>query len=220
MEFDPTSALINAWTMLNPLTNKLLLSIALLLAGWLIARILEKAIVSFLQLIWLDKLANWLGWETFALKGGVKQKISELIGSLAYWLIALLVVIGVAEIAGLPVAVVLPTLFAYMGVVFLAALILALGVFLAGLLSGFISLVMANLGLEGARTVSRVIYYIIIVFSFLAALSQLGFNPDWTPHIGIILGAPALAVAIAFGLGCKDMAADFIHNLFRKGGEK
>ena len=123
---------------------------------------------------------------------------------------------GVLGAFGLPVEVALGKIFSYVGVVFLAALVLGVGVFLAGLISTIVRVIMANLGLEGARTVSRVIYYIVIVFIFLAALAELGFDPNsLTPHIGVILGMPALAAAIAFGLGCKDMAADFLHNLFK-----
>jgi hypothetical protein len=103
-----------------------------------------------------------------------------------------------------------------MGVVFLAALILGVGVFLAGLIAALVRLVMANLGVEGAVTVSRVIYYIVIIFTFLAALAELGISPEvFAPQIGVIIGAFGLAAAIAFGLGCKDMAADFLHNLFK-----
>jgi hypothetical protein len=116
---------------------------------------------------------------------------------------------------GLPIEEINNKIFIYTGIVFLAALELGLGIFLAGLLSSVIRTVMANLEMEAARPVSRIIYYIVIIFSFLIAIGELGFKPDWTPHIGIILGAPALAAAIAFGLGCKDMAADFLHNLFK-----
>ena len=215
-EFDLLTSLNTAWYLIAPFALKLVLSLISLVIGWLIARLIEKGVVFTLKLIQLDKLANWLGWELFVLKAGLKQSLSDMIGALIYWLIIIVLVISVASLVGLPVAIVLPNIFAYMGIVFLAAFIIGLGVFLAGLISGFVRLIMANLGLEGARSVSRVIYYVIIIFSFLLALAELGFKPDWAPQMGIILGAPALAAAIAFGLGCKDMAADFIYNIFKE----
>ena len=85
-----------------------------------------------------------------------------------------------------------------------------------GLISGIVRIVMANFGVEGSKTASRFIYYIVIVFTVLAVLAELGLAPDaFTPHIGVIIGAFGLAAAIAFGLGCKDMAADFLTNLFK-----
>jgi len=130
--------------------------------------------------------------------------------------VVLVALMGVAAYYSLPVQRAFLSIFAYMGVVILAALILGIGVLLASLISGITKAVMANLGLEGAKTVSRLIYYIVIIFTFLAALSELGISMDvFIPQIGVIIGAVGLAAAIAFGLGCKDMAADFLHNLFK-----
>jgi hypothetical protein len=168
-----------------------------------------------LKAVRLDKGAEQIGFHSLLEKANMKKTASDLVGSLVYWVVALMALIGVAEMFGLPVEPALLYVFSYMGIVLLAALILGIGVFLAGLISAIVRLIMANLGLEGEKLLPRVIYYIIIIFVFLAALAELGFAPDWTPHIGIILGMPALAAAIAFGLGCKDMAADFLSNLFK-----
>ncbi|MFH1684173.1 MAG: hypothetical protein ABIA67_04750 [Candidatus Margulisiibacteriota bacterium] len=209
------SSLVSSWDTVSPLILKLIITLFLLLVGLLIARGLEKTIVLLLKALQLDKFADQIGFDSLLKKGNIKENASDLLGSLVYWIVVFIVVVTVAGAMGLAVEETLMEVFAYMGVVFLAALILGLGVFLAGLISGIIRVIMGNLGLEGFKIVPRVIYYVVIIFSFLFALAELGFNPDWTPHIGIILGAPALAAAIAFGLGCKDMAADFLHNLFK-----
>lgn len=210
-----SNALVSSWLAISPLVLKLLITLVLLLVGLLIARGLEKIVVLFLKAIQIDKVSDQIGFEDLLRKGSIKGEASELVGSLVYWVTVLIVVITIAGTMGLPVKTTLNMIFSYVGVVFLAALILGLGVFLAGLISGIIRVIMANLGLEGSNIVPRIIYYVVIIFSFLAALAELGFKPNWTPHIGIILGMPALAAAIAFGLGCKDMAADFLSNLFK-----
>jgi hypothetical protein len=209
------TALVSAWNVVSPLIIKLLFALILLLIGLLVARGLEKIAVILLKMMQLDSAADQTGFNELLTKGGIRKKASELVGNLIYWLVALISVLTVAGALGLPIEQVTTKIFSYMGIVFLAALNLGLGIFLAGFISNIVRVVMANLELEAARPVSRLIYYIVIIFSFLVALSELGFNPDWTPHIGVILGAPALAAAIAFGLGCKDMAADFLHNLFK-----
>ncbi|MBU0672766.1 MAG: hypothetical protein KJ732_07060 [Candidatus Margulisbacteria bacterium] len=209
-------SLVASWFVISPLVLQLVIALFLLLVGLLVARGLEKVIVIVMKAIQLDKLSDQTGFDELLSKGNIKADASELLGSLVYWVTVLVAVVTVAGAMGLPVEYALPQLFAYMGVVFLAALILGLGVFLAGLIAGIIRVIMTNLGLEGAKILPRVVYYIVIIFSFLAALAELGFDPRaLTPHIGIILGMPALAAAIAFGLGCKDMAADFLHNLFK-----
>ncbi len=139
-----------------------------------------------------------------------------MLGDLFYWVVVFITVIGVSGAFGLAVDRALAGMFMYMGIVFLAAIVLGVGIFLAGLISGIVRLVLSNFGVEGAKTASRFIYYIVIVFTVLAVLAELGLSPDsFAPHIGVIIGAFGLAAAIAFGLGCKDMAADFLHNIFK-----
>jgi hypothetical protein len=206
----------SAWLKISPLVLNLILVLALLLVGILIAKGLGFLATLLLKVVQLDKGAKQIGFNTLLERGNIKKTASELIGDLIYWVLVLVVVIGVLGAFGLPVEPALTKVFAYIGIVFLAALILGVGVFLAGLVAGIVRVIMGNLGIEGAKTTSRVIYYIVIVFAFLAALAELGIAPEaFLPHLGVIIGAPALAVAIAFGLGCKDMAADFLHNLFK-----
>lgn len=212
-----TLDLLNAaFSEISPLVFNLLFALLLLLAGFLLARGSGALITFVLKLVQLDKGSNKIGFASLLEKGGVARTVSELLGDVVYWTIVFVVVMAVAGIFGLSAEGALAGIFAYMGVVFLSALILGIGVFLAGLISGIVRVIMANLALEGARIVSRVVYYIVIVFTFLAALAELGIKTDvFVPQIGVIIGAFGLAAAIAFGLGCKDMAADFLHNLFK-----
>ncbi len=201
---------------LLPLVVNLIVALLFILIGILIARGLGNLTTLVLKTIQLDILAEKTGFAGALEKGEIKKTTSELLGSLVYWVVVLVALMGVAAYYSLPVQRAFLSIFAYMGVVILAALILGIGVLLASLISGITKAVMANLGLEGAKTVSRLIYYIVIIFTFLAALSELGISMDvFIPQIGVIIGAVGLAAAIAFGLGCKDMAADFLHNLFK-----
>ena len=94
---------------------------------------------------------------------------------------------------------------------------LGLGVFLSIFISGVVYLIASNVGIPGAKTIAKIMQYATIVFAFLVALEQLGIGPVLiVPSIGVIIGAVGLALAIAFGLGCKDLMADFISNLIRE----
>lgn len=206
----------SAWQDISPLIINLVLALFIISVGILIAKGVGILITLVFKTIRLDKGAKQIGVNLVLEKGSIKRTTSELLGDVVYWVLAFIVVVGVVGVFGLPVGTALRNVFAYMGVIFLAALILGLGVFLAGMISGIIRVVMANLGLEGARIVPRIFYYIVIIFAFLAALAELGIKSEaFLPHLGVILGAPALAAAIAFGLGCKDIAGDFLHNLFK-----
>lgn len=205
-----------AWVRLYPIVVTLLLALILLLVGFLVAKVVAWAVTALLKLVKFDKLAKQVGFLLLLEKGEIKRTSSELIGDLCYWFIALMTVIAVAQSFYLPLEPALNQLFGYLVLVFLAAIILGFGLFFASLISGLVKFIAANFGIEGAKTLSRVIYYIVVIFTFLVAMAQLGIKPDvFVPQIGVIIGAVGLAAAIAFGLGCKDMAADFLHNMFK-----
>ena len=217
MNITPLIASVSmAWTEISPLILYLIGSLFLLLIGYLIARGLAWGATLLLRLARLDAASKQIGLSVLLEKGEIKKSLSELIGDLIYWVVVFISLIGTAKVFGLPIEPALSKVFAFLGLVLLAALILGIGAYFATLISGIVKIVAASFGVEGAKTLSRVVYYIVIIFTFLAALSQLGIGSEvFVPQLGVIIGAFGLAAAIAFGLGCKDMAADFLHNLFK-----
>ena len=210
------SSLDLAWFQISPLVINLLIALLLILIGCLAAKGLGMLTTLAFKTLQIDKGADKLGLHKMLEKGEVRRSVSDLLGDMVYWLTVFVVIAGIAGIFGLAVAPMLARVFTYMGAVLLAAILLGLGLFLATLISGIVRLVTVNLGLQGAKTASRLMYYIVIIFTFITVLAELGINPEvFVPQIGVIIGAFGLAAAIAFGLGCKDMAADFLSNLFR-----
>lgn len=209
-------AMVSSWFKVYPLVINLIVPLFLLLAGFLAAKGLAVLTTVVLKIIQLDRGAKAVKFNLLLEKGDVKKTAAELAGDLVYWVIVFVTVVGVAKAFGLPVDNALASIFSYVGLVFVAALVLGIGAFLAALIASLVRIIASNFGIEGAKTISRFIYYIVIIFAFLAALAQLGISTEvFVPQIGVIIGAVGLAAAIAFGLGCKDMAADFLHNLFK-----
>jgi hypothetical protein len=209
-------AVVSSWLKVYPLVVNLLAPLFLLLIGFMAAKGIAALTTVVLKIIQLDRGAKAVKFNLLLEKGDIRKSAAELAGDLVYWVIVFVTVLGVAKAFGLPVDQALASIFSYVGLVFVAALVMGIGAFLASLIAGMVRIIAANFGIEGAKTISRFIYYIVIIFAFLAALAQLGISTEvFIPQIGVIIGAIGLAAAIAFGLGCKDMAADFLHNLFR-----
>ncbi len=200
----------------SPLILKLVSALVVLFIGYLIAKGIGFVVTYLLKLVKLDVASKKIGLAAFIEKGDVKRTASDLIGDLFYWIIIFTAVVFAAKALGASVKPVLLILSAFVGTVFVVAVILGTGLFLASLLSAVVKMLAVNFGIEGARTFSRFIYYIIVIFAFLLALSHLGIKTELiAAKLDVIIGAIGLAAAIAFGLGCKDMAADFLHNLFK-----
>lgn len=198
-----------------PLLN-IFFALFILILGLVLARFIKNVISLALKAIQLDEALAKIKFNKVLEKAEIKKTTSDLISELFYWLTIFIVVMTLAAQQNIPVEAALERIMSFTGIVLLAAITLSLGTFLAILISSLVYLVGANLGLVGAKTISRLIQYAAVVFAFLLALEQLGIGPALlVPSIGVIIGAVGLAVAIAFGLGCKDIMADFVSNLIK-----
>lgn len=196
--------------------SSFLLALIILLLGLVLARFLKNIISVGLKAVQFDDYLEKIKFNKVLEKAEIKKTGSDLLSELVYWLVIFIVVMGLAAQASIPVEPALERIISFTGIVILAAITLSLGTFLAILVSNVIYFISVNLGLAGAKTISRIIRYAAVIFAFLLALEQLGIGPALlVPSIGVIIGAVGLAVAIAFGLGCKDIMADFVSNLIR-----
>src|SRR5215211_2276249 len=99
----------------------------------------------------------------------------------------------------------------YIPQIIAAILILVLATLLANFVSGIVR------GATGSEVAGSIAQYGIIVFAAFAALTQLGIAPELiAPTFLILLGAVALAAAIAFGLGGQDVAKQIIEDGYQK----
>jgi hypothetical protein len=109
---------------------------------------------------------------------------------------------------------VLAQFIAYIPQIIAAILILVLATLLANFVAGIVR------GATGSNVIGSVAQYGIIVFAAFAALTQLGIAKELiAPTFLILLGAVALAAAIAFGLGGKGVAQQLVEQGYQKGGE-
>jgi hypothetical protein len=210
------ASLMFSWDQISQPLLTLLAALILLLVGFVIAKAAGFAVTYLLKLAQLDKGAKAVKFNTLLEKGEIKRTISDLLGDLCYWLILLVTVIGVAELFGLKLEPVMTKVFIYLGLALLVALVLGLALFFASLTANIVKVIALNFGIEGGKSLARFTYYMVVLFLFLAALAQLGLRPGTIlGKLDIVLGTVGLAAAIAFGLGCKDMAADFLYGIFK-----
>jgi len=92
-----------------------------------------------------------------------------------------------------------------------AVLVLILGILFGNLLSAVIRTAASNAGFANAEGLGKASLYAIIFFSGAIALIQLGIGAEIVAAAFIIaFGAFALALALAFGLGGREMAAVYL----------
>ena len=217
-----TTIVTGAW---NTFTAKIMAFLPMLIgaiiifaAGLILAKLVRLGVVKLLKLIRLDSATEKAGIENFLKKGDIRKTSSEILGTLIYWFIMILVIIASLDALGLPiVSDILNDIFLYIPNVVAAIIVLILGILFANLLSAVVRTAASNAGLTTAEALGKVTFYAIIFFSGAIALIQLGIGEEIVAAaFGIVFGAAALALALAFGLGGRDVAADHLKKWFEK----
>ena len=187
-------------------------AIIIFIAGWLFARLLKLATVKLLKLIKLDTAGEKTGLIEFLQKGNITKTPTEIVGTLIYWFIMILVLIASLDALGLPiVSDMLNEVFLYIPNVVAAVIVLMLGMLFGNLLSAIVRTTASNAGIAAAEGLGKTALYATVLFSASIALAQLGIGEDIVESAFIIaFGATALTLALAFGLGGKDLATDLL----------
>jgi hypothetical protein len=195
-----------------------LLVIIILIIGWLLSKAIKAIVSKSLKVVKINELSSRIELDKLLNKGGITYSLSDLIAVICYWLGLLITFMVAVNVLGLTVAADLLTqVVLYIPNVIAALFILILGMFASTLLKNIVQTAASNAGLSQAKILSQVVETIVIVFAIFVGLEQLRIGISITElTLAIILGSIGLALALAFGLGCKDIAGKFVAELVEK----
>jgi small-conductance mechanosensitive channel len=190
-------------------------AIIILVIGYIVARILKAVVSRVLQGIGFDGWMERGGIKQFFDRAQTRETPATVLGTLVFWFVFIIAITMAADALGIrQVSEVLGQLIAYIPSIIAAILILVLAALLANFLASIVR------GATGSDLLSNVARYAIIVYAAFAAITELGIAVQLTaPTFLIILGAVALAVAIAFGLGSREVAKDIVEKAYERRDE-
>jgi len=194
----------------------LLAAILLFIVGVVLANLLAKTVSKGLEYLGMDKLSDNSTVKSALEKMDTKQSLSGIVGRTVYWIVVLITLLVVADVLGLTaVSDTLNSLIAYLPNVLSAVLVLWLTVVGARFVSDLVTTGLSQLEANFAGTIAKVTEWTIILFGSVIALSQLGFDTTiLTTNIAVILGGVLLALALAFGLGSRNVAGSLVAGWF------
>ena len=194
----------------------LLGALVILFAGYLLAKVLEKLVERFLRRIRLNKMLERGGVMQAVERSGSHLNPVRVLANLVFWLVMFAVILVAANALGLEsLANVFSELVSYIPSVIAAIVIILVGIVLGGFVGGLIS---ASAGaLHGGRALARVGRGGVILLAIFMALQELGIATDIvTTAFAILFGAIALAMALAFGLGNRDLAGEVTREWYQQ----
>jgi hypothetical protein len=201
---EPLRELLDALVVRGP---KFLATLVILIGGWIVAKLLKLAIVRGFKLIKLDVVAEKAGIEAFLKRGGMKKTAIEILGTLVYWIALLVFLVMILSLWNIDIGL-QTTLVPFLPKVFAALVIFILGLFIASIVEDIVRATAANAGIRYAYVLSKILKWIMVVFVVMTAIQQLEVETQFL-SIGflIILGSLGLGVALAIGLGAREIAS-------------
>jgi len=199
----------------------LLTGLVVFAAGLLLAWLVKLLIVRVLKLFKLDAAFSRAGVTEALQKMTVKDTPAKLIGRTFYWLVTIIFFILALKVMKVPVIdKLLEGLLLFLPNILVAVIIVILGWMLSNFLGRAALIASVNSGVKVAGQISRAVKGLVLIFAFVMAFEQVSIGRHTLfAAFAIAFGGAVLALALAFGLGGKDLARKFLEKRFKKDGE-
>ena len=187
-------------------------ALLILIAGWLIARSLQAVLGGLLRRVGLDRLAERSGIAGMLKEASLDSSLAYLLARVVYWIVLLIFIIAAMDSLGLPgVGDTLGRLVGYLPNLVGAALILLLGSTVARIAGDFVTTFSSRAEVPSGDILGQVVRYVIVAFSAILALEQLGIETTLLISTAIaIISGTTLALAIGFGIGSRELARNIL----------
>lgn len=194
------------------------LALLLLVAGWLVAKLVRRVAVRVLRAARVDELAERSGVDDFLVQGGVPVTLVTLVAGTLYWIILAGVFVALLDALGVRTAGVLVQRVAqFVPNLVLAVGVLVFGSLLARVIGGLVYSYLSNIGSAAAEPIGALARWALLVFVLFMAAEQLAIRTEvLVSAFQIAFAAVCLAAALAFGLGGRDWAAQVIARYTRR----
>lgn len=211
-----TNSFQGLWSGAVPFVLKLIVAVVVFLIGWVVAVAIGKFVVKVVAALKVDKALRAVGAEEVLSKAGFRLDSGEFIGGLVKWFIIIFAFMGVSGAIGLDAVNVflVDTVLPYLPKVIAAVLVLIIADFVASAMQNLAVGSAKAAGVTSAKFVGGITKWAIWIVAILVALDHLSLVGPfaYTLFTGFV-AMLALAGGLAFGLGGKEVAAQYLAKL-------
>jgi len=197
------------------LLPRLIVMIIVAFVGWLIAKLLQTIVRTILRWGKFDKLSESAGATHFLHQAALPSS-SELLSRFVFWVAWVgFILMGVDALGIVGLQEYVAKFFFLLPRLLVALVILFVGLAAASFFSRAALLAAVNANLRSARVVGQSVRSLLIMLTLAMAFEELGVaGATILTAFGVLFGALMLGLAIAFGLGGKDLAREFLERRF------
>ena len=193
--------------------------LVILVIGWLIAGLLAAAVAALLRAVRFNDLAQRSGLAGFVHNMGVRTDPAGVLADIVKWFVRLIVLVVAFDALGLPaVSSILQQFLLWIPNLVVAVVVLVIAGLAANALGDLIRGSAAQAGFDNPDLFATIARVAIWGFGIVIAVNQIGIAQTLvnTLFMGLV-GALALAIGLAFGLGGRDTAGQIVQNWYRRG---
>ncbi|MGB7439318.1 MAG: hypothetical protein WBR26_05460 [Candidatus Acidiferrum sp.] len=189
----------------------LLVMLIIIAVGLVVAFVFKYVLRTLLRLTRLDRVSEEAG-ASRVLRMAHLPGMTDLLSRSLFWITWFGFILVGLSVLGVPsLQEQISRLLRFLPEIFIAILILFLGVAIANFLSRAALLAAVNAGYASARILSGAVRLIIWILAITMTLEELGLASQAViSAFSIVFGATMLGLAIAFGLGGQDLARGFL----------
>jgi hypothetical protein len=216
------TSLAAAMALLFSAIPKVLGFVLIVLAGWFIASLIEKGLAAILRTIRFNELSERAGLGDFVRKMGMDTDAAGMIGLVVKWFVRLIALVVAFDALGLTaVSDVLQSFLLWMPNLVVALVVLVIGGLAARGLGNVVRGTASEAGITNAHLLSKIASAMVWVFAVVVAVNQVGIAVELVNILfTAIVGALALGLGLAFGLGGRETAAEILGKWYAKAQEK
>ena len=189
----------------------------ILLTGYFLARQVQRWADDTLKRLNFNRMASAGGFDEVVGRTGSRLDPVRALAKLIFWLVMLVVILLASTALGLEsINEMFGTMLAFIPTLIAGIVIVILGIIVGEFVRG---LIVASAGsVSGVPTVAKMAKGAVILIALFMALQQVGVAEEIvTAAFTLILGAGALAVGLAFGLGNRELAGEITRRWYEQG---
>lgn len=206
------------WLEITDIFPNIIGTIIVLLVGWFVTKLVVKVIKKALKLANANKLDNVIN--DIEIVEGKKLNFDtvKLVSKFIKWIMYIMLFIMASDIMNLTmISEQISKLLSYLPQLFAALVIFTLGLVLANIIKKGLKSFFESMDLSGAKIISQVVFFIILIFISITALNVAGIDTEIiTNNLTMILGAFLLAFALAFGFGAQRAVGDLLKTFYAR----
>ncbi len=189
----------------------------ILVVGYFLARQMQRWVDETLKRLDFNRVAAARGLDAVVERAGSRLDPIRALAKLIFWLVMLVVILLASSALGLEgVSQMLGTMLAFIPTLIAAIVIIILGMIVGEFVRGLI--VASAGGVAGVPTLAKIAKGAVVLIAVFMALQQVGVAEEIvTSAFTLIVGAVALAVGLAFGLGNRELAGEITRRWYEQG---